>query len=64
MPAYTLVDLAASFEVGADRSRPGIAVTLRAENLLGESYQEVWGFVAPGRAFYAGGSVAVGGGEG
>ena len=64
LPAYTLVDLAASFEVGADRGRPGIAVTLRAENLLGESYQEVWGFAAPGRAFYVGGSVAVGGGEG
>ena len=64
LPAYTLVDLAASFEVGADRGRPGIAVTLRAENLLGESYQEVWGLAAPGRAFYVGGSVAVGGGEG
>ena len=64
LPAYTLLNLAASFEVGADRSRPGFTLSLRLENLLDESYQEIWGFAAPGRAIYVGGSVAAGGGEG
>ena len=64
LPAYTLVDLAASFEPGSGAGRPGMRLTLRVENLLDESYHEVWGFAAPGRAVYVGGSLAVGGGEG
>ena len=35
--------------------------TLRAENLLGADYEEAWGFPAPGRGVYLGGSVALGG---
>ena len=38
-------------------------LTVRVENLLNESYHEVWGFAAPGRAVYVGGSVALGGGQ-
>jgi vitamin B12 transporter len=34
--------------------RSGIAVLLRGENLLGERYQEVFGFAAPGRALTVG----------
>lgn len=64
LPAYLLLDLAASLEVRPAPGRPGMTLTLRAENLLDESYQEVWGFAAPGRAVYVGGSVAVGGGDG
>ena len=64
LPAYTLVDLAASFELGSGAGRPEMRLTVRMENLLDESYHEVWGFAAPGRAVYVGGSVAVGGGEG
>ena len=63
LPAYTLVDLAASFELGSGAGRPNMRLTVRMENLLDESYHEVWGFAAPGRAVYVGGSVAVGGGE-
>ena len=59
LPAYTLVDMAASFEVGPGPERPGMRLTVRMENLLDESYHEVWGFAAPGRAVYVGGSVAL-----
>lgn len=64
LPAHLLLDLAASFEVRPAPDGPAMTLTLRAENLLDESYQEVWGFAAPGRAIYVGGSVGVGGGEG
>ncbi len=62
LPAYALVDLAARFEV--NRWGPGVRLTVRLDNLLDESYQEAWGFAAPGRAAYVGGSVAVGGRDG
>ena len=63
LPAYTVVDLAAEIEVvGARAGRPGFELTLRAENLMGAEYEEVWGFAAPGRGVYVGGRVVVGGG--
>ena len=63
LPAYTVVDLAAEFRMAAARAgRPGLTLTLRAENLTGAQYEEVWGFAAPGRGVYVGGRVAVGGG--
>ena len=63
LPAYTVVDLAAEVEVvGARAGRPGFELTLRAENLMGAEYEEVWGFAAPGRGVYLGGRVVVGGG--
>ncbi len=40
--------------------RPGLTLTLRGENLLGESYQEVFGFPAAGRSFLVGGRVVFG----
>ena len=62
LPAYTVVDLSANFEVaGGGSGRPGITLTLRAENLFDAHYEEVWGFRAPGRGIYVGGSVALGG---
>ena len=62
LPAYTVVDLAAEFQVAAARAAsPGLTLTLRAENLTGAQYEEVWGFVAPGRGVYLGGRVAAGG---
>ena len=64
LSAYTLVDLAASFELGSGAGRPGMRLTVRMENLLDQAYHEVWGFAAPGRAVYVGGSLALGGGEG
>ena len=64
LAAHTVVDLAAVFQVAAARAgRPGLTLTARAENLTGAKYEEVWGFAAPGRGVYVGGTVAVGGGE-
>ncbi|MDE2983989.1 MAG: TonB-dependent receptor [Gemmatimonadota bacterium] len=63
LSAYTVVDLAAEIEVvGARAGRPGFELTVRAENLMGAAYEEVWGFAAPGRGVYVGGRVVVGGG--
>ena len=39
---------------------PGFDLQFRAENLLDESYQEVFGFQTPGRAFLVGGRITVG----
>ncbi len=55
LPRYTTVDL--GVEVPVARLR----LALRAENLLGSRYEEVAGFPAPGRGFYLGGRVTVGG---
>ena len=64
LSAYTVVDLAAEIEVvGARAGRPGFELTVRAENLMGAAYEEVWGFAAPGRGVYVGGRVVVGGGR-
>jgi hypothetical protein len=47
---------------GPGNRGPEIRLTLRGENLLGERYQEAFGFDAPGRQLYLGASVALGGG--
>lgn len=47
--AYTVVDLAASWKL--TRS---LEITGRVSNLLDEEYEEILGFVRPGRALYAG----------
>lgn len=61
LPGYTVVDLSASFEVmDGGGGRPGLTLAVRAENLLDADYQEVWGFGAPGRGIYIGGSVLLG----
>ena len=58
---FLLVDLGGDIVVlqpGA--GRPGFDLQLRIENLLDESYQEVFGFRAPGRALLLGGRVRLG----
>jgi vitamin B12 transporter len=47
--AYTVVDLAASWKL-----TQSLELTGRVSNLLDEDYEEVLGFVRPGRAVYAG----------
>ena len=42
-------------------STPGLDLQFRAENLLDEVYQEVFGFLTPGRAFLLGGRLTFGG---
>ena len=49
IPSYTVVDLA-----GAWRLTDSLELTARASNLFDEEYEEILGFVRPGRAFYAG----------
>lgn len=49
LPAYTVVNLAASWRV-----RESIELVARANNLLDENYEEVLGFVRPGRSVYIG----------
>jgi vitamin B12 transporter len=49
LPAYTLINLTASYEV-----LPRLAVIARLENLLNQDYQEVFGFNSPGIGAYAG----------
>ena len=62
LDAYTVVDVGAEFRlVEAAEGRPGFTLTLRGENLLDESYQEVFGFGAPGRGLYVGGRMTLGG---
>ncbi len=47
LAAYTVVDLSAEAGIAGGRGgRPGFALTVRGENLLGAEYQEVWGFAA------------------
>lgn len=46
---YVLVNLAASFELSRQ-----ILVQARAENLMDENYENVFGYRCPGRAIYAG----------
>jgi vitamin B12 transporter len=58
---YTLVGASAEFTLlEAQGSRPGFDLHLRGENLLDESYQEVFGFVAPGRVILVGGRLTFG----
>ncbi|MCY4400927.1 MAG: TonB-dependent receptor [Gemmatimonadetes bacterium] len=65
LPSHTVADLSASFEVaGSGSGRPGLTLTVRAENLFDAVYEEIWGFQAPGRGLYVGGSVALGGPHG
>ncbi len=61
LPAYTVLDLSASFDLAGGSGRPGFTLTVRAENLLDSAYEEIWGFAAPGRGLYVGGRVILGG---
>jgi len=61
LPAYTVLDLSASFDIAGSGGGPGFTLTVRAENLLDSAYEEVWGFAAPGRGLYVGGRVILGG---
>lgn len=55
LDAHLVVDLGAEFRVS-----PTVALFVRAENLLDEDYQEVFGFTAPGRGFHLGGRFGFG----
>ena len=49
IPSYTVVDLAASWKLASS-----LDLTARVSNLFDEEYEEILGFVRPGRAAYVG----------
>ena len=56
LDSYTLMDAGGQVTLwAAAPGRPGLDVLVRAENLLDERYQEVFGFPAPGRGIYIAG---------
>ncbi|MGH7545290.1 MAG: TonB-dependent receptor plug domain-containing protein [Gemmatimonadota bacterium] len=58
LPAYTRVDLAAQYEpYAADSRLPALTLTLRLDNALDRSYEEVKNFPARGRTLFLGGRV-------
>jgi vitamin B12 transporter len=62
LPAYALLAASAEwspFEAGD--GMPGLTLTARADNLLHERYEEVFGFRAPGRSLQLGASLRFGG---
>ena len=55
---YSVFDLGADVVlVAAGSGSPGLALTLRGENLFDQSYEEAFGFTAPGRGLYVGGRI-------
>lgn len=62
LDGYGLLSLAVQWAaVRATDDRPGLTLLLRGENLLDSTYQEAFGFAAPGRGLYVGGSFTLGG---
>ena len=62
LPSYTLVDIGAETRLFAPtRGWPGLRLNVRVENLFDQSYQNVFGFDSPGRAFLVGLRAEVGG---
>ena len=62
LDAYSVVSLGGELTLVEPVSgHPGFDLTIRGENLLDTSYQEVFGFTAPGRGLYAGGRITFGG---
>jgi outer membrane cobalamin receptor len=54
MPAYTRVDLGASYPLTPGPNGRGTTLTVRVENLTGAQYQSVFNFRMPGRTILAG----------
>ena len=55
LPAHTKVDVAADVELVTPRgASPGLIATLRIENILNQSYEEVKSFPARGRTVFVG----------
>ena len=61
LDAYTLLGVGAEVSIFEGSSGSSLALTVRGENLLDAGYQEVFGFAAPGRQFYLGARVGIGG---
>jgi vitamin B12 transporter len=63
LPSYVLWTVGTEWRIlDAGPRRPSVSVSARVENLLDESYEEAWGFAAPGRQLYLGLSMGMAGG--
>jgi vitamin B12 transporter len=61
--SYVLWTVGTEWTVLQEGTRwPSVSLSARVENLLGESYQEAWGFRAPGRQLFLGVSMGLAGG--
>ncbi len=61
LPAYTLLGASAEVALTTDRgAAPGLALTLRGDNLLDRRYQQIVGFASPGRTLLVGLRMTVG----
>ena len=64
LSSYTTLHFGGEASVKAPSGgHPGFTVVFRVENLTDAEYQEVFGFRAPGRAFYLGGRLEMAGGR-
>jgi vitamin B12 transporter len=62
LPPFAVFDLGAEAQLfEKSGSRPGLRLNVRVENLLDETYQNVFGFDAPGRALMVGLRAELGG---
>lgn len=59
LPAYHVVDVSGAVTLIGHQGGRSVGINARVENLLNERYQEIYGFVAPGRTVMLG--VRVGG---
>ena len=63
LPSYLLWTVGTEWRVLQEGTRwPGVSLSARVENLLDQSYQEAWGFRAPGRQLFLGVSMGLAGG--
>jgi len=64
LPSYALWTVGTEWDVLAENGRrPSVSLSARVENLLDESYQEAWGFAAPGRQIHLGVRMGLGGAQ-
>ena len=62
LAGYMLLDVGiGGSALSPQGGRPGLDLSLRVENLTDERYEEVFGFVTPGRGVYVGGRLVWGG---
>lgn len=64
LDSYVLLAAGGTWDVAeASGRRPSVSVSVRGENLLDQTYEEAFGFDAPGRQIYFGVSMGVGGAD-
>jgi outer membrane cobalamin receptor len=58
LPGHALLSAGAEVTIAVPNpDRPGFEVILRGENLTDATYEEAYGYAAPGRGLYVGGRI-------